>query len=95
TDEGGSGVQKVRIETDEGNAYEVTSANGTYIVEFLNFGYHTVYLKVYDNAGNVFTTSITFFIHGVTQPKDIGVPFSTFAVVVGIISLTILVKRRK
>ncbi|UJG41844.1 MAG: hypothetical protein K9W45_05115 [Candidatus Heimdallarchaeum aukensis] len=95
TDEGGSGVQKVRIETDEGNAYELTSANGTYTVEFLNFGYHTVYLKVYDNAGNVYTTSITFFIHGVTQPKDIGVPFSTFAIIVGIISLAVVMKKRK
>ncbi|MHA1204362.1 MAG: hypothetical protein ACTSSL_05395, partial [Candidatus Heimdallarchaeaceae archaeon] len=89
------GVQKVRIETDEGNAYELTSANGTYTVEFLNFGYHTVYLKVYDNAGNVYTTSITFFIHGVTQPKDIGVPFSTFAIIIGISSLAVIMKKRK
>jgi len=93
-DEGGSGVAKIVIETDEGNVYELLEVNGSYTVEFLEYGYHTVTVTVYDNAGNTFKDSISFYLSKAEEPTDIGVPVSTVAIIVGVLSLTFL-KRKK
>ncbi len=95
SDKEGSGIDKIVITTDEGNSIEINKPNGSYTVEFMTFGYHTVTITAYDKAGNTASVRLSFTFVEKSIPKDVGVPVSTIGIITGLIAVAFIPLIRK
>jgi len=87
---GGSGVEKLIIETDEGNIIE-SPVDTEITIPFLEFGFHVITFKVVDFAGNEYSFVVYVNLIQKELPTYAGVPFPFGLItVVGLIAVTLI-----
>jgi hypothetical protein len=90
-----SGLQKISIETDEGNLLEFDSDAET-TIPFLEYGVHDVYFRVYDKSGNFYEVSFSL---NLTEPEDpqmgpVPYPFGLISII-GLVALAAIYLRKR
>jgi hypothetical protein len=95
SDTGGSDMQKLVIETDEGNLYEYLNADEV-TISFLEYGMHEVYFRVYDNSDNFVEYSFSINLTEPPEPTMGPVPYP-FGVIslLGLVAIAIIYLRKK
>jgi hypothetical protein len=94
-DEGGSGIDEISVESDEGNKVG-RADDGELTLSFLEYRIYSVDFKIIDKAGNEY--SITIFIELIEpdEPNWVPVPFPFGLVtILGLISLAVIYTKRK
>ncbi len=93
---GGSGVEKLIIETDEGNVIE-SPVDIVLTVPFLEYGFHVITFKVVDFAGNEYSFIVYVNLIEKELPTYGGIPFPFGLVtVIGLIAVTLIsLKKRR
>lgn len=95
SDSGGSGIEMIRLSTDEGNSIEIPES-GEVTMNFVAYGIKEITITVVDRAGNEISKS--FYINLVMKelPGDIPVPFPFgITTILGLFSVAFLLYLRK
>ncbi|MHA1346375.1 MAG: hypothetical protein ACTSVO_09440 [Candidatus Heimdallarchaeaceae archaeon] len=93
--EGGSGVKKLVIETDEDNVIE-SPFDTVITIPFLEYGFHVITFKVVDFAGNEYSFVIYVNLKEKELPTYAGVPFPFGLVtVVGFIAAALIYLKKR
>ncbi len=95
SDSGGSGIERIILSTDEGNAVEL-GEDGVVTIHFMELGHRTLTITVIDLAGNEFSDSFVIFLELKELPGDHPVPFPFgITTVIGFVSIAVFLYLRK
>ncbi len=94
-DVGGSGINEISVESDEGNKVGRVD-DGELTLSFMEYRIYSVDFKIVDNAGNEYSITIFFELIEPDEPNWIPVPFPFGLVtILGLISLGVIYLKRK
>jgi len=94
-DTGGSGIDQISIESDEGNKV-ARADNGELTLSFLEYRIYSIDLEILDKAGNEYSLTIFIELLKPGEPSWVPVPFPFgFVTILGLFTLAVIYLKRK